>query len=138
MSRSRPMLTVRNARTTSGSNWVPAHLASSAAGLLGRHGLLVRPRRGHDVIGVSDGDDSTRERDVLARDAFRVALAVVALVVLGSRLGPLAQPRSERFDKPVGVLGMVAKDLPLFVCWFAWLVQDLGRDGQLANVVNQA
>ena len=52
------------ARTTVGSNCEPAHRLSSACGcVLPRAPLLVRPRRGHHVEGIGDGDDPGRAGD---------------------------------------------------------------------------
>lgn len=70
---------------------------------LRRHRRLVTAKSGHNVVSVGDGDNARAERYLLAGQSFRVAGAVVLLVVLGHRVGPLAKPsrqRSRQFSHP--------------------------------------
>ena len=62
--RSRPSEMLRNARTTVGSNCVPAQRAISAPAATGGSRLLVRPDRRHDVEDVGHRDDPAGERDL--------------------------------------------------------------------------
>ena len=112
-SRSRPSEMLRNARTTRGSNWSPAQRAISSRAAIGVARLLVRARGGDHVEHVGDGDDAAGERDVVARRALRVALAVPALVVVGDRVRPLPEPRAQRLGQLGAELGMAADQRPL-------------------------
>src|SRR5215216_565066 len=56
------------------------------AGLLERPPAPVGPVARHRVEGVRDGQDPGGERDVLAREAVRIAEAVEALVVVAHHL----------------------------------------------------
>ena len=105
---------------------------------LGRAGrLLVRARRGDHVVDVGDRDDASGEWDLLSGDATRVALAVPVLVVVPDRVGPRAQPFVEGLDERLAVQGMAAQLLPFLVRRLAGLVQDLGADVELADVVEE-
>ena len=58
----------------------PGALEQAAARLLDRERLAVRPRRRHRVERIADEDDPGLERNLVAQQAVRVALAVEALV----------------------------------------------------------
>ena len=96
-SRSRPSEMLRKARTTRGSNWSPR------SGRSRRERppcpALVRAHGGHDVEDVGDGDDAPAS-EIPRSPALRVAVAVPALVVLGDRVRPLAEPA--RTARPAG------------------------------------
>ena len=77
------------------------------------------------------------ERDVVALDAARVALAVPALVVVADGVGPLAEPRPHRLDEALAVERVALELLPLVLVRAAGLVEDVDRHLQLADVVQQ-
>ena len=99
--------------------------------------LLVRARGGDDVEHVGDGDDAARERDVFALGAFRIALAVPALVMIGDRVRPLTQPPAQRRGQPGSDFGVAAYQRPLLLARAPRLVEDLRRHLELADVVQQ-
>ena len=74
---------------------------------------------------------------LVALAAVRVALAVPALVVVGDRVGPLAEPRAQRRGEAGAELGVAADELPLLVARPPGLVEDLGRHLELADVVQE-
>ena len=66
-----PAPSASNARTTSGSNCVPAPRADLLGGRLDGPGLLVRPLVDEHVEHVGDVDEPAVERDVVARQPVR-------------------------------------------------------------------
>ena len=102
-----------------------------------RHRLLVGARRGHGVVGVRDGDDPAAERDRVPAETTRIAFAVESLVMLDDRVGPRPEPPQDRrgdlrtFDR------MSLHQSPFVIVQGSWLVQDRGRDGELADVVHE-
>ena len=126
--RARPRRARRTASRSSGAARRPrrARVPPRAVGAVG----------GHRVERVGDEDDPRAERDVLARQAVRVAAAVPGLVVV-------ADPRVDRRDaealeQPVADLGMLAQHDQLLVVERAGLLQDAVGDRDLAEVVQQA
>ena len=103
----------------------------------GGAGPAVGASRGHDLVGVGDRDDPRAEADLLTRQPVGVAHAVPALVVLADRSTPVAQPRQQARDEADALIGVPPDGVPLVVVERAALVQDLGRDGELAEVVDQ-
>ncbi len=97
----------------------------------------VRTGRGHDVERVSDRDDPRAVRDLLAAQALRVATAVVHLVVLDDHVAPLGEPGHERCGQVGSGDRVVPQELPLLVRRLGRLVQQLGRDRQLPDVVQE-
>ena len=87
----RPSDTARNARATSGSNWVPEFAASSARACSAGSDSLYDRGGGHHVIGGRHRDDASGPRDLLTAEALRIAATVGALVVIERRHRPLAQ-----------------------------------------------
>ena len=73
----------------------------------------------------------------MASEAEGVAGAVVTLVVLLDGLGPLSQPREQRPGETSPLERVAVDDLPLLLGELRRLVQDVGVDGQLADVVQQ-
>ena len=105
---------------------------------LGRSGgCLVRPNRGDHVVDVSDRDDPAGERDRVTRGAARVPRAVPVLVVVADRVDPFAEPRAQRLDERLAVERMAPQLLPLLIRRPPRLVEDLGVDLQLPDVVKQ-
>ena len=100
-------------------------------------GLLVRARRRDHVEDVGDRDDASGQWDLFARDPPRVALAVPAFVVVADRFGPLPQPFAERLDQALAVQRMAAQLLPFLVGRLAGLVENLGADLELPDVVEE-
>ena len=133
----RPTEMFRKARTTTGSNCAPEHLTSSCAGGGDADRLAIRPHRGHHLIRVGHRDDAPRERDLIAGQPARVAATVEALVVMGDCVGPLAQPRGKRTDDPGALVGVTTDVVHLRAGELRGLREDLGRDHQLADVVEQ-
>ena len=115
-------------------------LAGDATKLL--HRLIGRGRRAvgvagrHHVIGVGDGDDPRQLRDVIARQAARVAFAVDSLVVGEDDLGdrPIAV---ERGDDAGALLGVAADQHPVLVGERHVGLQDAVGEDELADVVQQ-
>ena len=123
-----------------GSHHDRVELAAGAAGellpgLRGGTGLLVGANRGHDIVGTGHGGDPGRQADLLTGEAVGIAVPVEALVVLPDGGGELSQPRQQRSGQLHTPIGMVADDRPLLVCELARGVDDLGRNPQLADVV---
>ena len=56
-------------------------------------------------------------------------------MVFGGRQPPLTEPALQRGDETTTLRRMLAQDLPLVVGELVGGVQDLGRHGQLADVV---
>ena len=85
-----------SAATTRGSNWVPALALSSCDRLGARERLAVHAVAGHRVVGVAGEHDPRGERDLLAGDAVRIALAVLTLVAGPHDLPDAAQQPAHR------------------------------------------
>ena len=132
-----PSEIARNARTMSGSNWVPALSVSSTRACAAGQGLLVRPGRGHHIERVGHRDDATCEGDLFAGQAVRVSVTVEALVVFARGPAPVTQPGPQADEPLVARRRVVSHLLPLFGCELALLVEDLGRYVELADVVQQ-
>ena len=81
---------------------------------LGAHRAPVGVARRHHVVGVRDGHDARAERDLLARDAGRVAAAGEPLVVVQDDLGDRAVAL-DALDELGALLGMELDQLPLVV-----------------------
>ena len=107
------------------------------AGGVRRHGLLVGTRGRHHLEGVGDGDDPGAERDLAVAQATGVPAAVPPLVVLPDREGPLPEPRSQRHRQLLPFERVRLDQPPLARVERPRLVQHLGRDGDLAHVVEQ-
>src|SRR6266516_5211913 len=100
-------------------------------------GLLVRARRGDDVEDVGDRHDASGERDLLAGDPTRVALAVPTLVVVADRFDPFAEPLAQRRDHLLSEQRMLPQLVPFLVGRLAGLVENLGPDLELPDVVQE-
>ena len=108
---------------------------------LGQRGLgadraPVGVARGHHVVGVGDGDDAGAERDLLARDAGRVAAAGELLVVVQDDLGDRAVAL-DALDELGALLGVELDQLPLVVGQLAVGEEDVVGEDELADVVQQ-
>ena len=71
----------RNACTQRGSNCVPLQRMISSRDASDRERRPVRPVRRHRVERVGQHEDARADRDLVRREALRVALAVEPLVV---------------------------------------------------------
>ncbi len=119
---------------------LPPELRPRAAPELGERGLLrqrlaIRPRGGHHVPCVRDGEDPRTLGDLLAGDAVGVAAAVPALVVAADPLGLLGVEGFRHDPRPE--LGVRLDLLVLGGVQRARLEQDLVRHGDLADVVHK-
>jgi hypothetical protein len=88
----------------------------------------------HRVEGIGAEDDPGDDRDVLAGQAVGVARSVVALVARPHHAGDRGDLR-HRGEDGLALEGMAAHDRPLPLVERAGLVDDLGRHGDLADVV---
>jgi hypothetical protein len=107
-------------------------------GRLGGHGSLVAAHARHGVVAVGYGHDPSSEGDLVSRQPVGITGAVVPLVVLGNSAGPLPQPAGQRGGQLGPFDGMVLHDHPLVVIKFVRLVQNVGVNGQLADVVEKS
>ena len=99
--------------------------------------LPVRAAGDHRLVRVHDGHDPGPDRDVCARQAQGVAAPVEPLVVVEhDRRGVAQGARLLEDDLPD--LGVLGHDAPLRRHEVAGLGQDLVRDGELAQVVEEA
>ena len=107
------------------------------AGEVGGEALLVGPRRRDDVVGISDRDDATGEVDLFGRESEWIATAIPTFVVLVDRVQPIAQPVRQRIHVRDAGGGVGLDERELLVGRPPWLVQDLARDVELAEVVEE-
>ena len=98
---------------------------------------LVRAGGGDHVEHVRDSDDPARQRDLAAGQAERIPRPVPPLVVLLDRGAPRAQPLPQRRGELGAGRRVRAEDLPLVLRRPAGVRQDLVRDLELADVVEQ-
>ena len=96
----------------------------------------VRPVVDHGVVRIRDGDDPRAERDLGAAQAVRVAAAVEALVVVQDDRDRLPQARG-LLEDDLADARVLPDRLPLGVRQRRRLVEDLVRDRDLAQVVEQ-
>src|SRR5512142_2383958 len=111
-------------------------LAQAPAGLLAGEPPAVGPVGRHRVEGVADEDDPRLDRDLLASLAVRIAVAVPALVA-GAHDGPDLREPVDRSQDPLAELRVLLDHEPLLRRQRARLLQDLGRDPDLADVVEE-
>ena len=97
----------------------------------------VRAVRGHRVVGVGDRDDAADQRDVLTRQAARVAAAVEPLVVAPAAVDQAVQAR-HRLEDALALLGVLAEHRDLLGRQLAGLVEHVVADADLADVVHHA
>ena len=90
----------------------------------------------HDVVGVGDRDDPREQRDRLAGQAMRVALAVPALVVAEDDLRHRRVGLHAR-DDAGALLRVAAHDLPVLLGQRRGREQDRVGERELADVVQQ-
>ena len=125
-----------NSVTTCGSSPLPASCCSRPIAASDGHRLVVRPLRHQRVEVVDDREDARAERDLLALQARRIALAVPALVVAQDQRRHRIRERHRAHD--VGAdLRMGADLLELFGRQRPRLREDVLGHGQLADVVQQ-
>ena len=115
---------------------MPGRLAQAAGGLFDREAPPVRPVGRHRVVGVADEDDARLDRDLLTREAVRVAAAVPVLVAVADDLADLLQPL-DRGEDARAQLGVEPDDLPLLVGERARLGEDRLGHADLADVVEE-
>ncbi len=106
-------------------------------GLGERHGLLVRPGRGHYLEAVADGDKPSRIRDLVAAQALGIPRAIELFVVLPDAVGPRPEPGNEWRGSYFARAGVPEDDHPFGVVESAGLVQDARGNVELADVVKQ-
>ena len=112
---------------------VPSQLAD---GRLVADRPLVRPIAGHGVVGVGDGDDARTERDLVAAQPERIAVAREPLMVVEDERHGLAQGGG-LLEDDLGDPGVLDDGPPLGAREGGRLREDLGRDGDLADVAQQ-
>src|SRR4051812_5057638 len=91
--------------------------------LLGIERALVRAVRRHRVVGIADRDDSCAERDLVAGEAVRVAVAVVVLVARAHERGDRTQ-RDRGAEDALADDRVAGDELPLVRVELARLVED--------------
>ena len=99
--------------------------------------MLVRARGCDDVVDVGDRDDPSPQGDLFTARSIRIASSVPALVVVGDGFAPLAEPGTERLDQRVTKFRVTSQDRPLRVARSTVLREDLARDLELADVVEE-
>ena len=97
----------------------------------------VRPAGDHRLVGVDDRHDPRPDRDLAAGEAVGIAAAVVPLVVVEHDRRRVAQ-RAGLLEDDLADLRVLRHDPPLGRREVAGLGQDLVRDRELAEVVEQA
>src|SRR5262249_31643293 len=114
----------------------PRARAKTAQCLVVRQPASIRPVARHRVERIADVHDARLERDLAAADAVRVPLAVPALVRraydrpnVGETIDRREDPRAEH--------RMLPDELELRVGQRPRLPEDLGRDADLADVVEE-
>ena len=125
-----------NICTTVGSSARPASCCSSASAASWRHRLVVRAVRGERVEVVDHRQDARAERNLLALQALRIALAVPALVVAEDQRRHRIRERHGADDLGAD-LRVHANLLELFLRQRAGLRQDVLGHRELADVVQQ-
>ena len=102
-----------------------------------RHPFAVNARLQHGVKRIGNGHDARGKRDVLPREAGRIAAAVEMLVMMARDAGCQLQDRVGRPSKQIGTdVGVPLHDLVLCVGQGGGLEQDVIRNAQLADVVH--
>jgi hypothetical protein len=107
------------------------------AGGAGIHGLFVGTGRRHHLEGIGDGDDPGAERHLTAAQPTWITAAVPPLVVLSDRQGPFSEPWLQRYRQLLPLERMGLDLRPLAGIEGPRLVEQLGRDGHLADVVEE-
>ena len=135
-----PQLAQRDAQE--GANDRRIELCSGTVGELltgggGWLGLLIRADRCHHVERVGNRDDSRRQADLGLSQPVRVSATVPAFVVFTHGLNPLTEPTRQRRRELGTDLGVGLDDLVLVGVQLAGLVEDLERNLELADVVQQ-
>ena len=102
-----------------------------------RHGALVRTVVDHGVIGVGDGHDPRAQRDLVGSQAERVAVTGVALVVVQDDRDGILE-RGSLLEDDLADARVLDHRPPFRRGQRRWLVEDLLRDGDLADVVESA
>ena len=97
--------TASSASATSGSSWIPLIASTSAQADSKSRAAPIDAVLRHRVPGVSGRDDPCLERDVGAREAIGVAVAVPALVVVADGAGALGDAGRARDE--IGTEGRV-------------------------------
>ena len=101
-----------------------------------RDGALVRAVVDHRGIGIGNRDDPGTERDLRRPQAERIPASRVALVVVEDDRSGVLEGRRQLQDD-LADPGMLDHAPPLGAGQLAGLVEDLGRNGDLAHVVEQ-
>ena len=105
--------------------------------LRGPHGLVGTFRR-QGIVGIGDGDDAGRQRDLLAREAVRIAVAVVFFMVVEGDDGAHLQVFGRAvLEDLIADAAMGLHDLHFIGGEPAGFEQDLVGDADLADVVHR-
>ena len=102
--------------------------------VLGADRVAVGAALGHRLVGVADEDDPRAERDLLACEPVRIAVAVPALVARADQRRDRCHRRRRRQD-PLADRRVGHHQRPLVVVERPDLVQDAVGDRDLADVV---
>jgi hypothetical protein len=97
---------------------------------------LVRTVVGHRVVGVGDGHDPRAERDLGSAQAERVPVTGISLMVMEDDRDRILQ-RGSLLEDDLADPRMLDDAPPLRARELRWLVEDLGWQDNLANVVEQ-
>ena len=105
------------------------------AGYFNRIRLLVGPGHGHHGEGVSDRHDAARQRDFLASETAWIPASVPPFVVLISGMHGISEPRRQWGKDPTTFGRVIAKHRPLRLARPTGTVENRGRHGELAHVM---
>ena len=129
-------MTVSATSTTSRVELRAGALAEAAHRFRMAEPLAVRAVGRHRVVGVADEDDAGLERDALVAEPVRIATAVPPLVAVADDRADFLETVDRR-DDPLSELRMRLHDRALLGGEPPGLREDLARDADLADVVQQ-
>ena len=101
-----------------------------------REARAIRPRRGQGVVHIRHAKDAGRERNVFAFEAVWITPTVPPLVVVPNDGADIARKINVR-DQLESGFRVSLHDCPLFLGKLSRLIQNLGRDDDLADVMEQ-
>src|ERR1017187_3395453 len=110
-------------------------LLEASEGVRQRHRLAVGASRRHCVEGVARRNDAGLDRYRVAAEAVGVPSAVPALLRCPDDAAELAHEAADFLEHLLAPEGVRLDDRPVSLVELSGLLDDLLRDGDLANVV---